>query len=179
MNASFVLSEHLYGSDSDQSRVDITHRQRMLLLRSVVVCVIGCGLRQHTILEFNMKPSVLESTPLSAVRVKDPNNFVKLEELYLGGRVTASLQKYQNLNKQQLDTFKLGCLDFYIEGASQILQRFNLSDSVFTNLKALDPQSVLMKTIPSVAPLAAQFPNLVSENDLNEIDGEWRLVKKH
>ena len=131
----------------------------------------------HTILEFYMKPSVLESTPLSAVRVKDPNNFVKLEELYLGGRVTASLQKYQNLDRQQLDTFKLRCLDFYIEGASQILQRFNLSDSVFTNLKALDPQSVLMKTIPSVAPLAAQFPNLLSENDLNEIDGEWRLLK--
>ena len=73
--------------------------------------------------------------------------------------------------------FKLRCLDFYIEGASQILQRFNLSDSVLTNLKALDPQSVLMKTVPSVAPLAVQFPNLVSEKDLNEMDGEWRLLR--
>ncbi|XP_045116694.1 uncharacterized protein LOC123507659 [Portunus trituberculatus] len=26
-------------------------------------------------------------------------------------------------------------------------------------------------------PFTAQFPNLVSENDLNEIDGEWRLLK--
>ena len=120
----------------------------------------------HTILECYMKPSVLESTPLSAVSVRDPTNFVKLEDLYLGGRVTAYLQMYQNLDKQQLDVLKLRCLDFYIEGASQILQRFNLRDSVLTNLKALDTQSVLMKTVPSVAPLAAQFHNLVPEKRL-------------
>lgn len=124
-----------------------------------------------------MKPSVLESTPLSAVRFRDPVNFLPLKDVYLGGRVTISLQACQNLDKQALDSFRLRCLDFYIEGASQILQRFNLKDPVLTNLKALDPQNVIMKTIPSIAPVVANFPNLVAETSINEIDSEWRLLR--
>lgn len=131
----------------------------------------------HTIFECYMKPNYLKSTPLSSIRVRDPNNFLPLEDMHLGGRVTASLQSCQDIDKQLLDGFRLRCLDFYIEGASQILKRFNINDPVLTSLKTLDPQSILMKTVPSIAPLAAHFPNLVPENDLNEIDREWRLLR--
>lgn len=156
---------------SDLNKEMQTENPKIYTLHSRVSAVL------HTILECYMKPRILESTPLSAVSVRDPANFLPLEEVYLGGRVTVSLQACQNLDKQLLDAFRLRCLDFYIEGASQILQRFNLKDPVLTSLKALDPQSVLMKTVQSIAPLAAHFPNLVPESDINEIDSEWRLLR--
>ncbi|XP_068232268.1 SCAN domain-containing protein 3-like [Palaemon carinicauda] len=131
-----------------------------------------------TILECYLKPSYLNSTPLDKVRVRDPGNFLPLEDIYLGGRVTATLQATQNIiQKEYLHNFRLRCLDFYIESALQIMQRFNLSDPIYEDLKALNPQSVMKKAIPSVAPLASKFPNIVNENDLNSIDREWRLLR--
>ena len=35
----------------------------------------------------------------------------------------------------------------------------------------------MKKKVPSIAPLAASFPDLVSEKDLNEIDIEWSLLR--
>ena len=81
------------------------------------------------------------------------------------------------MEKQDLINFRLRCLDFYIESASQLLHRFNLTDPLLESLKALDPQCILRKTTPSIAPLASKFPNLVPENDLNTIDTEWRLLR--
>ena len=52
------------------------------------------------------------------------------------------------------------------------VQRFNLSDPTYEDLKALNPQSIMKKAIPSVAPLASKFPNIVNEYDLNSIDRE-------
>lgn len=132
----------------------------------------------RTILDCYMKPMYLESTPLSSIRIRDPANFLPLENVHLGGRVTVSLvQGCQDLDKKLLDTFRLRCLDFYIEAASQIMKRFNVSNPVFLNLKALDPQSVLKKTVPSVAPLVSLFSHLVPENEINEMDREWRLLR--
>ena len=130
-----------------------------------------------TILDCYLKPSYLKSTVITKVKIRDPANFLPLQEIYLGGRVTASLQSCHNIMKQDLDNFRLRCLDFYIESASQILQRFNLSDPLLESLKALDPQCILMKTISSIAPLASKFPNIVPEADLNTTDNEWRLLR--
>ena len=88
-----------------------------------------------------------------------------------------SLHTCHSIEKQNLRNFRLRCLDFYIESASQLLYRFNLTDSLLESLKALDPQCILMKTIPSIALLASKFPNLVPENDLNTIDTEWHLLR--
>lgn len=33
------------------------------------------------------------------------------------------------------------------------------------------------KTIPSIAPLAVSFPLIVRENEVNELDREWRLLR--
>lgn len=130
-----------------------------------------------TILECYMKPGYLKSTALANVKIRDPANFLPLEDMYLGGRVTASLHSCHGIEKQDLTNFRLRCLDFYIESASQLLHRFNLTDPLFESLKAFDRQCILKKTVPSIAPLASQFPNLVPENDLNIIDNEWRLLR--
>ncbi|KAH9379529.1 hypothetical protein HPB48_021062 [Haemaphysalis longicornis] len=44
------------------------------------------------------------------------------------------------------------------------------------NLRVLDPKVVMGKTIPSIAPLAVSFSLIVRENEVNELDREWRLL---
>lgn len=78
----------------------------------------------HTLAENYSIDSYLRSTPLSSVRVRDPANFVRLENIFLSGRVTLSLQADHGINRQELHKFRLKCLDFYIEGAAQIQRRF-------------------------------------------------------
>ena len=38
------------------------------------------------------------------------------------------------------------------------------------NLGAMDPKSVLNKSVPSIAPLVSYFPRLSSSDNLNEMD---------
>lgn len=131
----------------------------------------------HSLVENYLKDSYLKSTSLSSVRVRDPVNFVPLEEIYLGGRVTLSLQADHGINQQELHNFRLRCLDFYIEGAAQIQKRFSLSDPTLQCLSAMDPSSVTTKSVPSIAPLASFFPRLVPSNNINELDREWRQLR--
>ena len=130
-----------------------------------------------TIFDCYLKPSYLKSIHVSKVNVNNPSNFLPLEEVYLGGKVANSLQMNHDINKDQLHYYRLICLDFYIEGASQILRRFNIMDPVLTNLNALDPQSILEKFFPSIAPLASHFPNLVPQDNVNGLDREWLLLR--
>ena len=81
----------------------------------------------HTLLESYLKSGYLKSTPLANVNVRDPGNFLPLQEIYLGGRVTFSLQGNHGIDKHELHNFRLRCLDFYIEGASQIKKKKDLT----------------------------------------------------
>ena len=130
-----------------------------------------------TIFDCYLKPCYLKSTHVSKVNVNNPSNFLPLEEIYLGGKVAISLQMNHDISKDQLHYFRLRCLDFYIEGALQILRRVNILDPVLTNLNALDPQSILEKSLPSIAPLASHFPNLVPQENVIDLDREWRLLR--
>ena len=130
----------------------------------------------HTLVENYMKANYLKATPLANVQVKDPRNFLRLQDIYLGGRVTISLQEC-GLNQQDLHNFRLRCLEFYIEGASQILKRFSLEDPLFQSLGAMNPQSVTSKSVPSIAQLSSFFPRVIPPNEINELDREWRLLR--
>ncbi|KAK3892039.1 hypothetical protein Pcinc_004008 [Petrolisthes cinctipes] len=68
-----------------------------------------------TILESYLKPNYLKSTALTKVKIRDPANFLPLGDIYLGGRVAASLHTCHNFKEQDLTNFRLRCLDFYIE----------------------------------------------------------------
>lgn len=74
----------------------------------------------HTLVENYLKDRYLQTTPISDIRVRDPANFLPLDEIYLGGRVIVTIQTLHGLRKQDIHDFRLRCLDFYIEGAAQI-----------------------------------------------------------
>ncbi|KAL3175759.1 hypothetical protein MRX96_000946 [Rhipicephalus microplus] len=130
------------------------------------------------ILECYIKRDYLEATPLSDVQYKDPAKFLPLEGIYLGAKPTAALSGgTHGLNDDQIHNFRLRCLEFFIEAARQIYLRFPLKSHQLKNLRVLDPKVVMGKTIPSIAPLAVSFPLIVRENEVNELDREWRLLR--
>ncbi|KAG7167771.1 hypothetical protein Hamer_G010164 [Homarus americanus] len=96
--------------------------------------------------------------------------------MYLGGRVTVTLDKscHRQAAAGQLQIKMTG---FLYRGCITDSARFNLTDPLFAALKVLDPQGILMKSVPSIAPLASHFTNLVPESDVNISDSEWCLLR--
>lgn len=131
----------------------------------------------RTIVEGYLKPQYLRDTPLDRLQHRDPSNFAPLEEIYLGGRVMSELSKPTDIDPAALHNFRLRCLEFCIEGASQVIKRFPLGNVQMKRLEAIDPRSVLEKRVPSVAPLAASFPSLVMADNINKLDTEWRHLR--
>lgn len=97
--------------------------------------------------------------------------------MYFGAAVEATLSQPHSIPPQAVEQFKLKCLDFYIEGALQISKRFPFDNKVFQLLEALDPKVVEAKSVPSLGPLMNHFPLLVSNETLQKIDTEWRMLR--
>jgi hypothetical protein len=110
------------------------------------------------------------------IHVKDPQNYKSLDSIYLGARVTEYVL-YHNLSTEQLHILRARCLDFYIEGATQIQNRFDFSSSVLQNMELLNPHVIFNEDRESIMPLATHFPNLVTKNNLQALDLEWRQLR--
>ncbi|KAG6439431.1 hypothetical protein O3G_MSEX000767 [Manduca sexta] len=65
---------------------------------------------------------------------------------------------------------------FLIELCNQLKTRLPLSN-VFKDLQFLDPQNVVYKDFVSTVNIANKFPNIVDENNLQKVDGEFREIK--
>lgn len=139
-------------------------------LRKKVVNAFKC------LLECFIQSSVLKSTPLHEIDFENPHNFVPLEEVYLGAKISMFLVKDNQLNSEQKHILFVRCLNFYKEGAKQISKRFDFNSAVLQSLEAIDPAVVQSKTIKSIMNLASHFPNLVPECNLQTLDSEWRLL---
>jgi hypothetical protein len=73
---------------------------------------------------------------------------------------------------EQLHNLRVRCLDFYIEGATQIQNRFDFSSTVLQNMALLNPHVIFNEYRESIMPLATHFPNLVTKNNLQALDLE-------
>lgn len=125
-------------------------------------------------LECFIKRDVLIKSPLHEINYKDPNNFLPLEELYLGAKILVSIESLSDTEKS---AFRRRCLEFYIEAAKQINQRFDFNDPILINMNLISAKNVLEKKADSIMSLAKHFPNLVSEDELQLVDNEWRLLR--
>lgn len=100
---------------------------------------------------------------------------MKLDDVYLGAKVAVSLANTP-LNKNDLESFKLKCLNFLIECSHQIYKRFPFGKDYIQALKMLeflDPKNI--STTNSTAVVASKFPKFFS--DINSLDREFRLLK--
>lgn len=108
-------------------------------VETILKTIMGCFLTSDYI----------RVTDLQNLDLKNPRNFLKIEDIYLGAVV---------------------CLDFFIEACEQIYKRFNFKESTQKTIKLLgmlNPKTVFNKTFKLIAPLAILFPNLVKQNNLD------------
>lgn len=135
----------------------------------------------RTILECFIKRAHLDRTSMENIEYKNPRQFVEIEDMYLGAFVTATIKnKSHELTDEELLNFRKNCLNFLIESCQQIYKRFDFKNKSVVILKELviiSPSEVLSKKHMSIAPLAVLFPSLVPNNELNDIDREWRSLR--
>lgn len=61
----------------------------------------------RSILDLYMKAEYLQKTDISSVQYRDPKNFMPLQEIYLGGRVSMALAREENkLNPDEIKAFE-------------------------------------------------------------------------
>ena len=72
-----------------------------------------------------------------------------------------------NIDPNIVKEFHVTFLGFLIEAVTQ---------TVHQDLEYLDPQVVISWKKDTIVPLACLLPNLISENDLQTLDNEWRLL---
>lgn len=131
----------------------------------------------HTILDCYMDNSFLSRTELKNVNYENPRNFKPIEDIYLGTKVAMKLLSNSELTDDNIKTFKLKCLDFYIEAARQIKMRYDFGNDIQKDLEILNPEVVASRRFESIMHLALQFPNLVQQENMQTLDTEWRNLR--
>ncbi|KAH9360390.1 hypothetical protein HPB48_008384 [Haemaphysalis longicornis] len=120
-----------------------------------------------------IKTSVTRGTTVDKVDYKNLRSFVPLEDMYVGGRAATFLSSGDcTATSEQRRFFRLRCLEFYIESVDQILNRVPFQEETVANLELLDPVIARTGSAPSIAPLAAAFPNVLGLDSLQTLDTE-------
>lgn len=115
------------------------------------------------------------------INFQDPNNFLPESEWNLGSKVE-TLMNDQNIQKRigsDFNTFRVCCLNFYIELSGQISKRFKGLGGVFPLLKACDPAVARVTGVKSLVPLFSKFPQLIKESEYDQCNDEWRSLTFH
>lgn len=97
--------------------------------------------------------------------------------MYFGASINSS-----QVDKNVLHSVKIKCLDFYIESTKQILLRLPLKDSIIEKIQFIDPKIVKSKKIFSISDVAVLFPNLIKNEDIQDLDNDclgifpWKIL---
>jgi hypothetical protein len=100
-----------------------------------------------------------------------------MEDIDVGGRCENLLRK-QSLGDKE-SRFRQDVLAFLTDVCAQIRKRFPLaSDSVLAQMRVLDVKETISNEnrIKSLIPLASNFPALVTENELDSLQDQWKIL---
>lgn len=130
-------------------------------------------------LEFFIKPEYLKSD-ISEIIIDDSNVddnpiYLSLSEVYFGGETTQMLLSNEWTDEQKT-AFQKNARYFYVLAVIQIKKRFSFKNNEFLkNLDVIDPKN--MDNKQSIIPLVIHCKHIINENELNDIDLEYRLVR--
>lgn len=132
----------------------------------------------RTILDNYIEPNYFKATDVTNIQYKNPANFTKLEDVYLGAQCMLDLSTGNlGLSSQQIQIFRTNCLNFYVECAHQMFNRFPFhteSMQILRHLNFLD-WKLITKT-QSISAAAHAFKNLL-DLDIVALDREWRQIR--
>lgn len=124
----------------------------------------------RTLLDNYIQSPYLMSTDLQAIEFDNPRRFLPIDQIYLGTKVATSIVAAANLESEDIKAFRLRCLDFYIEGARQIRNRYNFNNKLIEDLEFLDPDVIKSRKIQSLLNVTLHFPNLIAAQDIQKLD---------
>ena len=137
----------------------------------------NCVSAYKAILSCFVKPVLLKGN-VALIDPSNPANHLPLTQLYMG--VTASKllasQSFKQVAKEKTTECFQRSKQFLIELCRQLKKRLPLDNLVIQDLKFLNPQTAMTGTIASIAGVAARFPNVVPESQLQSLDQEWRQL---
>lgn len=110
---------------------------------------------------------------LNKINPLNPFNYLELNDIYFGPGVVLFCETV-HIIPEELRSFKLKALEYYVQLCLQIQNRFPFGNSVFTKLSIIDPVSISEQKFNSIVTLAKEFPNIV--DDIGGLDFEYRLL---
>jgi len=126
-----------------------------------------------------MKQSYICNKDVIEIQYRNPEFFLDLKDLYLGGKVTASISLLaeKKITHTMIQDFKLRCQCFYVEAAKQVYLRFPFKLlQPLKHLKIICPDTIFDNAISSLGSIFADLPILFGDMDINEVDREWRKL---
>ena len=125
-----------------------------------------------------MTNTYLKSCPLKNIDPLSHSDMLPLSSMSMGEEVSQFLCRPDIVNyKHEVRGFLEHVQLFYIESACQIKQRFPIDDPVLKSLSILNPDTMSSTTLEEVKEVALRFPNIVTSNDIRELDNEWRNLQ--
>ncbi|XP_036234247.2 SCAN domain-containing protein 3 [Bactrocera oleae] len=133
------------------------------------------------LLETYMSRDYIDRTDLSELDPCNKTHYLPPEHMYFGVEVRKMLDQNEIRNNKQLKSdFTIICVEFLVEGCSEIKKRFNFSNPILKLITNLNPQKAMLKKtrdlIPSLLPLMEALPRIASSNQHQIIDDEWRQL---
>lgn len=130
----------------------------------------------RTIYDCFLKRDYILRNSIEDIDFKNPRNWMAIEDCYFGANVNNTIAHKQFSNAQLL-FFRQRCLDFFVEACSQIAQRFPLKNNNIQLLDFVDPVKIKQGNIQSISNVAILFPNFIQNDNLQELDTRWRMLR--
>lgn len=124
-----------------------------------------------------IKHEVMQECELADIDPLNGNLHRKLENIDVGGRCENLLRQKSMGDKEII--FRRDALSFLSDLCAQIRKRFPLTrDSVLAQMRVIDVEEALSheKRIQSIIPLASNFPTLVCEIELDNLQDQWKSL---
>ena len=137
-----------------------------------------CGFYK-TILGNYIKRDGLISTPdVFTVSYNNLSNFLAEDQWYFCSKI-GNILGNTDVSIHELSDFRVRCLNFYTELASQICKHLKGMNNVLPLLNVCDPAVVKECSVRSLVRLLSKFPQLIDEAEYDQCNDEWRTLPFH
>lgn len=118
-----------------------------------------------------MKPNYIEECQLDAISFH-PTNYLQLSEIHVCAKCEIIVLE-QSVPDNEISSFKICCLNFYIQLCKELRSRFKFNDLVLNFAKNLDPK-IVMASPESIIPIYLRFKSTFQSLDFEKLSTEWR-----
>lgn len=139
-----------------------------------------CRILYSDILRCYYMPSKVTDSQLDVIDPSDENNFIPLNQVFLGPYAHISFQK-PNIaaNETMIADIKRRCRQFMVTACVQIKERFSLDSKLLQLCSNLSVANCLrddaLLSMPTMYDLAREVPRIYS-GDFQKLDDEWRHI---